>query len=77
MHILQVNSRHGVPEKFSKGQAKLRHEHLRKKQLLYQSITSESLWIDIKESAKLNYRVSCVLNWLNYTRSVKIPYLFC
>ncbi|PIN12699.1 hypothetical protein CDL12_14684 [Handroanthus impetiginosus] len=43
--------------KSSKGQAKLRDGgHARKKQSLYLSITSDSLWSDIQDFAKLKYQ---------------------
>ncbi|KAI3448924.1 hypothetical protein Pfo_005589 [Paulownia fortunei] len=51
------HSGHHASGKSSKGQAKLRNGgYVRKKQSLYLSITSESLWTDIQEFAKLKYQ---------------------
>ncbi|KAL0410704.1 UNVERIFIED_CONTAM: Clustered mitochondria protein [Sesamum latifolium] len=53
----KVHSGHHASGKSSKAQAKSRHEgSVRKKQSLYLSITSESLWSDIQEFAKLKYQ---------------------
>ncbi|PIN14395.1 putative protein CLU1/cluA/TIF31 [Handroanthus impetiginosus] len=45
-----------VHSKSSKGQAKLKNGYVRKRQSLYLSITSESLWSDIQKFAKLKYQ---------------------
>ncbi|KAL0308652.1 UNVERIFIED_CONTAM: Clustered mitochondria protein [Sesamum radiatum] len=53
----KVHSGHHASGKSSKAQAKSRHGgSVRKKQSLYSSITSESLWSDIQEFAKLKYQ---------------------
>ncbi|XP_011087269.1 clustered mitochondria protein [Sesamum indicum] len=53
----KVHSGHHVSGKSSKGQDKLRNGgYVRKKQSLYLSITSDSLWSDIQEFAKLKYQ---------------------
>ncbi|KAK4415429.1 Clustered mitochondria protein [Sesamum alatum] len=53
----KVHSGHHASGKSSKAQAKLRNGgFVRKKQSLYLSITSESLWLDIQEFAKLKYQ---------------------
>lgn len=78
MYILQVHSGHHASGKSSKGQAKLRNGgYVRKKQSLYLSITSESLWTDIQEFAKLKYQVSCVWIWLYCICLGRIACLFC
>lgn len=62
IHVLQVHSGHHASGKSSKGQAKLKNGgHARKKVSLYLSITSDSLWSDIQEFAKLKYQVSGLL----------------
>ncbi|XP_051144780.1 clustered mitochondria protein-like isoform X2 [Andrographis paniculata] len=53
----KVNAEHAASRKSSKGQSKVRSGALlRKKQSLSTSMTSESLWTDISEFAKLKYQ---------------------
>ncbi|KAG8363575.1 hypothetical protein BUALT_Bualt19G0036700 [Buddleja alternifolia] len=53
----KAHSGHHAPGKSSKGQAKLRSGgYVRKKRSLYLSLTSESLWSEIQEFAKLKYQ---------------------
>ncbi|KAK4488643.1 hypothetical protein RD792_004412 [Penstemon davidsonii] len=56
-HIVKVHSGHHASGKSSKGQAKSRNGgYSRKKHSLYLSITSQNLWSDIQEFAKLKYQ---------------------
>ncbi|KAL7158174.1 hypothetical protein ABFS83_02G124500 [Erythranthe nasuta] len=52
----KVHSGHHVSGKSSKGQAKKNEGYSRKKESLYLSMTSDSLWSDIQEFSKLKYQ---------------------
>lgn len=50
---------------------------MKKKQSLFLSFTSETLWADIQEFAKLKYQVSCELICLHlYSLLVNVSLIF-
>lgn len=76
MNTLQVHSGHHASGKSSKGQTKLRNGgYVSKKQSSYLSITSESLWNDIQEFAKLKYQVSWV--WIYFIPPIWLGRIAC